>query len=81
MIARSVNFPRLRSPARRWDWAVARTLRDLDWSIRHGRMMSLPNLLRLYRRRIGPSVGLNDQSARDREDRYLALLRKHHAGT
>lgn len=36
--------------------ALARTLRDLRRSTVHGRTMSLPNLLRLYHRRIAPAL-------------------------
>ena len=79
MIASPSSSPRLRTPGRRWDWAMARTLRDLDWSLRRGRAISLPNLLRLYRRRIGPAISLADPSAQARERRHLALLREHYA--
>ncbi len=39
------------SPKRARRWVLLRLIRDLRLSVAHGRTISLPNLLRLYRRR------------------------------
>jgi hypothetical protein len=53
--SRPLNCP----PDRAWRWACVRTLRDLRISIERNRPISLPNLLRLYRRRV-PDAGWED---------------------
>jgi|GEM_PF-1177121 len=51
--AEAARVPEGLSPERAWRWCVMRTMRDMRMAARRGRPMSLPNALRLLRRRWG----------------------------
>jgi hypothetical protein len=68
--------PRVRSIQRAWRLAYLKTIRDLRRSVALHRPISLPNLLRLYRRRLA-SAGLHHlPSAAQRQQRECSRLRE-----
>ena len=60
-----ISKVRLHSPKRASRLVLARTIRDLRRSVAQRRPMSLPNLLRLYQRRMA-MLSLSDKIGADR---------------
>lgn len=70
--------PRVRSTDRAWRLAYAKTIHDLRRSVAKNRPISLPNLLRLYRRRAAAFSLLADPQAIGRLQQALDQMARYY---